>query len=88
MEAASIISERSLEISFASALSTVSASGLNVNAGDCHFMLAVHTAQRLNVSSNACVALHNSNNYHAMLHGEWLYYTRLVRSQGVIMHNG
>ena len=35
MEAASIISERSLEISFASALSTVSASGLNVNAGEC-----------------------------------------------------
>ncbi len=34
MEAASIISERSLEISFASALSTVSASGLNVNAGE------------------------------------------------------
>lgn len=33
MEAASVISERSLEISFASALSTVSASGLNVNAG-------------------------------------------------------
>ncbi|DBB04290.1 TPA: hypothetical protein ACH3X1_012787 [Trebouxia sp. C0004] len=33
MEAASIISERSLEISFASALSTVSASGLKVNAG-------------------------------------------------------
>ena len=33
MEAASIISERSLEISFASALSTVSASGVNVNAG-------------------------------------------------------
>ena len=33
MEAASIISERSLEISFASALSTVSSSGVNVNAG-------------------------------------------------------
>ena len=33
MEAASIISERSLEISFASALSTVSASGVNINAG-------------------------------------------------------
>lgn len=33
MEAASVISERSLEISFASALSTVSASGLNINAG-------------------------------------------------------
>ena len=33
MEAASIISERSLEISFASALSTVSASGVSVNAG-------------------------------------------------------
>lgn len=34
MEAASVISERSLEISFASALSTVSASGLNINAGN------------------------------------------------------
>ena len=43
MEAASIISERSLEISFASALSTVSASGLNVNAGErCCCPFALH----------------------------------------------
>ena len=43
MEAASIISERSLEISFASALSTVSASGLNVNAGErCYCPSALH----------------------------------------------
>lgn len=50
MEAASIISERSLEISFASALSTVSASGLNVNAGErcCWpFALAAHSCGRL-----------------------------------------
>lgn len=46
MEAASIISERSLEISFASALSTVSASGVNVNAGAGCFMLHVHSVQR------------------------------------------
>ena len=39
MEAASVISERSLEISFASALSTVSASGLNIYAGN----MFIHT---------------------------------------------
>lgn len=52
MEAASIISERSLEISFASALSTVSASGLNVNAGK------PSAASRATFPNACCCRLH------------------------------